>query len=59
MGNGHIRYEYLGTGHYLSPWGGGGGGGGDLSLFGEQNGGGVGGGSLAVFGEQNGGSVVT
>ena len=26
MGNGHIRYEYLGTGHYLSPWGGGGGG---------------------------------
>ena len=35
MGNGHIRYEYLGTGHYLSPWGGGGGGGGggDHLLF--------------------------
>ena len=44
MGNGHIRYEYLGTGHYLSPWGGGGG---------------VGGGSLDVLGEQKGGSVVT
>ena len=24
MGNGHIRYEYLGTGHYLSLGGGGG-----------------------------------
>ena len=23
MGNGHIRYEYLGTGHYLSLGGGG------------------------------------
>ena len=40
MGNGHIRYEYLGTGHYLSP-GGGGVGGGSLDVFGEQKGGSV------------------
>ena len=39
MGNGHIRYEYLGTGHYLSP--GGGVGGGSLDVFGEQKGGSV------------------